>query len=160
MEKQQYIHSSAVIMGQVNLGDKVNIWPTAVLRGDMAPISIGDCTNVQDGSVLHTDRELPLVVGANVTIGHRAVLHSCTIGDNSLIGIGTIVLNGVRIGKNCMIAAGSLVSPNKEIPDNSLVMGSPGRIIRTLTQEEIHHLHQSPKTYWQLAVEQIEKEQE
>jgi carbonic anhydrase/acetyltransferase-like protein (isoleucine patch superfamily) len=159
LEKQRYIHSSAVVMGEVNLGDKVNIWPTAVLRGDLAPITVGDCTNIQEGSILHTDKDLPLEVAANVTIGHRVVLHSCTVGENSLIGIGAIVLNGVRIGKNCMIAAGSLISPNKEIPNNSLVMGSPGRIIRTLTQEEILHLHQSPKTYWELALTQMKKEQ-
>lgn len=114
MTKEQYIHPAAVVMGDVTLGKYVSIWPAAVVRGDMAAIRIGDWTNVQDGCVLHVDTGRPLIIGNNVTIGHRAVLHSCTVGDNSLIGIGAIVLDGAEVGDNCLIAAGSLISPGKK----------------------------------------------
>lgn len=160
MENTVYIHATAVVTGDVHLGEFVSIWPTAVLRADMDSIKIGDRTNIQDGCVLHVDTGIPLIIGNDVTVGHRAVLHSCTIGDNSLIGIGAIVLDGAQVGKNCLIAAGSLISPGKKIPDNSLVMGAPGRIIRTLTAEEIAKQQKSPKTYWELAVKAMEKEQE
>lgn len=160
MAKEQYIHPAAVVMGNVTLGKFVSIWPAAVVRGDMAAISIGDWTNVQDGCVLHVDTDRPLVIGNNVTIGHRAVLHSCTVGDNSLIGIGAIVLDGAEVGENCLIAAGSLISPGKKIPPNSLVMGAPGRIIRSLTAEEIEKQKQGPRRYWELAQRAMEKEQE
>lgn len=154
----RYIHPSAVVMGDVILGKHVSIWPGAVLRGDMDSISIGDWSNVQDGCVLHVETGIPLVVGEHVTIGHKAVLHSCTVGDNSLIGIGAIILDGAEIGDNCLIAAGSLVSPGKKIPDNSLVMGTPGRIIRCLTPEEIEKQRRSPKHYWKLAQRAMGKE--
>lgn len=160
MARQQYVHPSAVIMGEVKLGNCVSIWPSAVLRGDMDTIIIGDWTNVQDGCVLHVETGTPLKIGSNVTIGHRAVLHSCTVGDNSLIGIGSIVLDNAEIGENCLIAAGSLISPGKRIPPNSLVMGQPGRIIRTLTEEELTRQKNSPRTYWNLALQAMEKEQE
>lgn len=148
---EHYIHPTAVVMGDVTLGDKVSIWPMAVLRGDMDRIEIGDWTNVQDGCVLHVDTGTPLIIGKSVTIGHKAGLHSCRVGDNSLIGIGAIVLDGAEIGENCLIAAGTLISPGKKIPANSLVMGTPGRVIRSLTAEEIEKQKQSPRHYWELA---------
>jgi carbonic anhydrase/acetyltransferase-like protein (isoleucine patch superfamily) len=156
MEVLRYIHPSAVVMGDVSLGNYVSIWPNAVVRGDMDAVKIGDWTNVQDGSVLHVDTGIPLLVGNNVTIGHKAVLHSCTIGANCLVGIGAIVLNKAEIGENCLIAAGALVSPGKKIPPNSLVMGKPGRIIRKLDPDEIEKLKKSAKTYWQLALKAME----
>ena len=160
MEELRYIHPSAVIMGDVTLGEYVSVWPTAVIRGDMAPIHVGAWTNIQDGCVLHVDTGMPLKLGKNITIGHRAVLHSCTVGDNSMIGIGAIVLDGAEIGESCMVAAGSLVSPGKKIPPNSLVMGKPARIIRFLSEAEIEKLSLSPKTYWKLALKAMENEQE
>ena len=160
MENLRYIHPAATVMGNVTLGDYVNIWPAAVVRADMAPIEIGAWTNVQDGCVLHVETNLPLVIGSNVTIGHRAVLHSCSIGDNCLIGMGAIILDGAEIGENCLIAAGSLVPPGKIIPPNSLVMGLPGRVVRQLTQAEISKQKKSPRTYWQLALRAMGKEQD
>ncbi|MDD4658632.1 MAG: gamma carbonic anhydrase family protein [Eubacteriales bacterium] len=160
MENLRYIHPAATVMGHVTLGEYVNIWPAAVVRADMAPIQIGDWTNVQDGCVLHVDTGLPLLIGSNVTIGHRAVLHSCTIHDNCLIGMGAIILDGAEIGENCLIAAGSLVPPGKTIPPNSLVMGQPGRVVRQLTQAEIEKQKNSPRTYWQLALWAMGKEQD
>jgi len=160
MDTLNFVHPSAVVMGDVTLGKQVSIWPTAVLRGDMDAIKIGDWTNVQDGCVLHVDTGIPLLIGNSVTIGHRAVLHSCTIGDNTLVGIGAIVLDGAEVGENCLIAAGTLISPGKKIPPNSLVMGQPGRIIRTLTPEEVEKQKKSPKHYWELALKAMEKEQE
>lgn len=157
-ERQFYIHPSAVVMGDVTLGNQVSIWPQAALRADMSSITVGDGTNIQDGAVLHVDTGCPLVIGTGVTIGHQAVLHSCTVEDGCLIGIGAIILDGAVIGKYSMIAAGSLVSPGKKIPPNSLVMGTPGRIIRTLTEAEVEKLKNSARTYWQLA--QKAKEQE
>ena len=160
MENLRYIHPAATVMGNVTLGDYVNIWPAAVVRADMAPIEIGAWTNVQDGCVLHVETNLPLVIGSNVTIGHRAVLHSCSIGDNCLIGMGAIILDGAEIGENCLIAARSLVPPGKIIPPNSLVMGHPGRVVRQLTQAEIGKQKKSPRTYWQLALRAMGKEQD
>ncbi|MTI94984.1 MAG: gamma carbonic anhydrase family protein [Firmicutes bacterium] len=142
-------------MGDITLGKKVSIWPLAVLRADMAAMTIGDQTNIQDGVVLHVDSNHPLEVGNRVTIGHKAVLHGCTIADNCLIGIGSIVLDGAEIGENCLIAAGSLISPGKKIPANSLVMGKPARIIRSLTPEEIEAVGKSAENYWQMAQKQL-----
>lgn len=152
MAIKYYIHPAATVMGDVRLAERVNIWPAAVVRADMAPIIIGAGTNVQDGSVLHVETGAPLVIGANVTIGHRAILHSCTIGDNCLIGMGAIVLDGAEIGENCLIAAGALLPPGKIIPANSLVMGQPGRVTRQLTPAEIDKQRQSPEAYWRLAL--------
>ena len=126
------------IIGDVTLEENTSIWFNAVLRGDIENIHIGEGSNVQDGSILHTDPGYPLKVGKNVTIGHLVMLHGCTIGDNSLIGIGAVILNNAKIGKNCIIGAKALITENKEIPDNSLVVGSPGKVIRNLTEDEIH----------------------
>ena len=114
-----------------------SIWFNATLRGDIENIHIGNGSNVQDGSVLHTDPGFPLKIGKNVTIGHLVMLHGCTIGDNSLIGIGSIILNNAKIGKNCIIGANALITENKVIPDNSLVIGSPGKVIRKVLKDEV-----------------------
>lgn len=135
--KGSWVADNATVLGNVVLGANVSIWYGAVLRGDNDPITIGDNSNVQDGSVLHTDDGVPLTIGANVTIGHMAMLHGCRVGDGSLIGINAIVLNGATIGRNCLIGANALIPEGREIPDGSLVVGSPGRIIRQLTEEEI-----------------------
>jgi carbonic anhydrase/acetyltransferase-like protein (isoleucine patch superfamily) len=125
----------AQVMGRVILGPGVGIWFGAVLRGDNEPITVGEATNIQENRVLHTDIGYPLTIGANCTIGHRAMLHGCTIGDGSLIGMGATVLNGARIGSGCLIGACALITEGKEIPDGSLVMGSPGKVIRLLDAE-------------------------
>ena len=135
------------IIGDVTLEKNSSVWFNATLRGDIENIHIGEGSNVQDGSVLHTDPGYPLKIGKNVTIGHLVMLHGCTIDDNSLIGIGAVVLNKAKIGKNCIIGAKSLITENKEIPDNSLVMGSPGKIIRQLTEDEIEAVKQNAIRY-------------
>lgn len=127
----------AVVVGDVSIGRNSSIWYNAVLRGDEGPIIIGEETNVQDCCVIHTSKNYPVVIGDRVTIGHGAIVHGCKIGDNALIGMGAIILNGAKIGRNCLIAAGSLVTQNMEIPDGMLVMGSPAKIKRALTEEEI-----------------------
>lgn len=132
--KSCYIAEEATIIGSVILGENVNIWFGAVLRGDNEWIEIGQGSNIQEGCVLHTDMGSPLVVGANCTIGHRAILHGCSIGENSLVGMGATVLNGARIGRNSLVGANALVTEGKEFPDNSLIVGSPARAIRTLDE--------------------------
>ena len=128
--------SNASIIGDVTLEKNTSIWFNAVLRGDIENIYIGEGSNVQDGSVLHTDPGCPLKIGKDVTIGHLVMLHGCTIGDNCLIGIGAVILNNAKIGKNCIIGAKALITENKVIPDNSLVVGAPGKVIREVTEEE------------------------
>lgn len=130
-----FVAESAEVIGNVIIGDDVGIWFGAVLRGDNEAIAIGARSNIQENSTLHTDIGFPLSIGADCTIGHKAILHGCTIGDNSLVGMGAIVLNGAVIGRNCLIGAGALVTEGKVIPDNSLVVGSPGKVIRTLGPE-------------------------
>ena len=134
---ENWAASNASIIGDITLEKNTSIWFNTTLRGDVENIHIGEGSNVQDGSVLHTDPGYPLKIGKDVTIGHLAVLHGCTIGDNSLIGIGAVILNGAKIGKNCIIGAKALISENKEIPDNSLVVGLPGKIIRQVTESEV-----------------------
>ena len=142
-----WIAENATVIGSVALGRNVNIWFGSILRGDNDPISVGENTNVQDGSVLHTDDGVPLIIGSNVTIGHKAMLHGCTVGEGSLIGINAVVLNRAVIGKNCLIGANSLIPEGKVIPDRSLVCGSPGRIIRELNDHEISRLYASAEGY-------------
>ncbi len=147
-----WIAPTAVVIGRVILKKGASVWWNAVLRGDNEPITIGENTNIQDGSVLHTDIGFPLTVGRDVTVGHLVMLHGCTIGDGSLIGIGSVVLNGVRIGRNCLIGAKAFVPEGREIPDNSLVMGAPAKIIRTLDPEQIKRMHYGAEHYqenWQ-----------
>jgi carbonic anhydrase/acetyltransferase-like protein (isoleucine patch superfamily) len=132
-ESEYWIAPNAVVVGRVILKKNASIWFGVVARGDNDPIEIGENSNVQDNSVLHTDVGQPLTIGANVTVGHMAMLHGCTIGDGALVGIGSIVLNGARIGRGCLIGAGSLITEGKEIPDRSVVMGAPGKVVRELT---------------------------
>jgi carbonic anhydrase/acetyltransferase-like protein (isoleucine patch superfamily) len=133
---EYWIAPTAAVMGRVILKKNASVWWGATLRGDNDPIVIGEGSNVQDGSVLHTDTGSPLTIGANVTVGHMVMLHGCTIGDNTLIGIGSIVLNGARIGKNCLVGANCLITEGKEIPDNSLVMGAPAKVIREVSDQQ------------------------
>ncbi len=142
-----YVAESAMVMGSVLLKAGASVWFNAVLRGDREPIIVGENSNVQDCVVLHTDPGYPLVVGNFVTVGHKAMLHGCEIGDNSLIGINAVVLNGAKIGRNCLIGANALITEGKEIPDNSLVMGAPGKVIRELSAEEIAGLTKSAVDY-------------
>ena len=142
-----WVAPNATIIGDVTLEKNTSIWFNVTLRGDIENIHIGEGSNVQDGSVLHTDPGYPLKIGKNVTIGHLVMLHGCTIGDNSLIGIGAVILNNVKIGNNCVIGAKSLITENKEIPDNSLVVGSPGRVIRKLTEEEVKAVKENAIRY-------------
>ena len=135
-EGRFWIAPNAQVMGRVELKTDASVWWGAVLRGDNDPIVIGERSNVQDGSVLHTDEGTPLDIGADVTIGHMVMLHGCSIGDGTLIGIGSIVLNGARIGKNCLVGANTLITEGKEFPDNSMIVGSPGRVLRTLSPEQ------------------------
>lgn len=151
-----FIAQGAVVTGDVTLGNRVSIWYNAVLRGDMAPITIGDDSNVQECSVLHVSEGMPLSIGRGVTVGHGAILHSCTIGDNSLIGMGAIVLDGAKIGKNCIIAAGALVTGGTEIPDGSLVMGSPGKVRREMTEAEIESNRKNAEEYVALMEKELE----
>ncbi len=144
-----YVAPSASVIGSVVLGHSASVWFNCVLRGDNDIITIGDNTNVQDASVLHIDEGVPLSLGANVSIGHKAVLHGCSVGDNSLIGINAVVLNNARIGKNCLVGASALVTERKEIPDGSLVLGSPGRVVRSLTEAEIKGISEIAEHYVQ-----------
>jgi carbonic anhydrase/acetyltransferase-like protein (isoleucine patch superfamily) len=142
-----WIAPTAVLAGRVIVGPEVGIWFGVVARGDNEAITIGARTNVQENTVLHTDMGYPLSIGTGCTIGHKAMLHGCTIGDNTLIGMGATVLNGARIGMNCLIGAGALVTEGKEIPDNSLVVGAPGKVIRQLDDEAVAKLRQSAEGY-------------
>ena len=144
---ENWVAPNATIIGDVTLEKNSSIWFNAVLRGDIENIHVGEGSNIQDGSVLHTDPGFPLKVGKNVTIGHLVMLHGCTIGDNSLIGIGAVILNNAKIGNNCIIGAKTLIAENKEIPDNSLVVGSPGRVLRKVTDEEKKAVIENTKYY-------------
>ena len=142
-----WIAHNATVIGDVRLGANASIWFGAVLRGDNDPISIGKNSNIQDGSVLHTDIGAPLTVGENVTVGHMVMLHGCTVGDGSLIGIKSVILNRAVIGKSCIIGANTLIPEGKVIPDRSLVMGSPGKVVRELTDQEVAMLATSAAHY-------------
>ena len=144
---ENWVAPNATIIGDVTLEKNSSVWFNAVIRGDNENIHVGEGSNVQDGSVLHTDPGCPLRIGKDVTIGHIVMLHGCTIGDNSLIGIGSVILNNAKIGKNCIIGAKALITENKEIPDNSLVVGAPGRVVRKLTDDEIGKITENAKHY-------------
>ena len=147
-----WVAPDAVLIGKVKLERMASVWFGAVLRGDNDWITIGENSNVQDGSVLHTDPGLALSIGSNCTIGHKAILHGCTIGENSLIGMGATILNGAVIGRNCLIGANALVTEGKVIPDNSLVMGAPAKVVRMLDAAAADSLAKSAQSYvrnWQ-----------
>ena len=142
-----WIAESADVIGNVILGDQVSIWFNAVLRGDNDPITVGRASNIQDGSVLHTDLGFPLTIDEGVTVGHQVMLHGCFIGKNSLIGINSVILNGARVGENCLIGANSLIPEGKEIPNGSLAVGSPAKVVRQLDENAIASLRISAENY-------------
>jgi carbonic anhydrase/acetyltransferase-like protein (isoleucine patch superfamily) len=142
-----YLAPNAAVLGNVTLAEQVSVWFAATLRGDNDAISIGAGSNVQDGAVLHTDPGLPLSVGAHVSVGHQAMLHGCTVGEGSLIGIQAIILNGAAIGKDCLVAAGAVVTEGKTFPDNSLILGAPAKVIRELTAEERANMREIAENY-------------
>lgn len=142
-----WVADSAQLIGRVQLADGASVWYGAVLRGDNEWITLGARSNVQDGSVLHTDMGSPLTLGEDVTVGHQAMLHGCTVGDGSLIGIQAVVLNGAKIGRNCLVGAGALVTEGKEFPDNSLIIGTPAKVARTLSDEAIAGLRRNAEVY-------------
>jgi carbonic anhydrase/acetyltransferase-like protein (isoleucine patch superfamily) len=147
-----WIAPGAQVIGDITIGEDVGIWFNAVLRGDNDPITIGAGTNIQDGVMIHTDIGFPTRIGEGCTIGHHAIIHGCTIGDNSLIGMGATVLNGAVIGNNCLVGANALVSEGKIFPDNSLIVGAPARVIRTLDETVVARLRLSAENYvrnWQ-----------
>lgn len=142
-----FVANSAQVVGRVTLGEGSSVWFNTVIRADNEPMTIGAGSNIQDGSVLHSDTGFPLSVGARVTVGHQVVLHGCTVGDESLIGIGAVVLNGAKIGKHCLVGAGSLVTEGKEFPDGSMILGCPAKVVRQLTPEQIDGLRRSAQHY-------------
>ncbi len=144
---EYWIADSASVIGSVVLENNASVWFNAVVRGDCELITIGENSNVQDGAVLHADYGFPLQIGANVTIGHQAMLHGCTVGEGSLIGIQAVVLNGAKIGKGCIIGAGALIAEGKVIPDNSLVVGAPGKVVRELDETTRQGLLMSASHY-------------
>tara|TARA_S200000501_G_C20602464_1_gene646558 strand:- start:139 stop:669 length:531 start_codon:yes stop_codon:yes gene_type:complete len=147
VDPSAYITDSANIIGKILIKKDVSIWFYATLRGDNELIEIGDYSNIQENSILHTDKGFPLNVGKYVTIGHGVILHGCSISDNCLIGIKTVILNGAKIGKNCIVGAGSLITEGKEFPDNCLILGAPAKIIRPIQKEQINFIKDSAKNY-------------
>jgi carbonic anhydrase/acetyltransferase-like protein (isoleucine patch superfamily) len=146
-----YVAPNATLIGKVMLGEEASVWFGAVLRGDNEPITIGARTNVQESAVMHTDPGFPLTVGAGVTIGHQAMLHGCTVGDGSLIGIQAVVLNAAVIGKDCLVGAGAIVTERKQFADRSLILGAPAKLVRDLTDAEVASLREAAAHYVQRA---------
>ena len=142
-----YIAEQATVIGHVTLAQDCSVWSGAVIRGDNEHINLGAGVNVQEGAVLHTDPGYPMHIEAGVTIGHQAMLHGCTIGEGSLVGIQAVILNGAKIGKNCLVGAGALVTERKEFPDNSLIVGTPAKVLRTLTDDDIAGLRKNAAEY-------------
>jgi len=142
-----YVADSASLIGKVTLEVNASVWSGVTIRGDNERITIGENSNVQEGTVMHTDMGYPLTIGKNVTIGHQAMLHGCTVGDGSLIGIQAVILNGAKIGKGCLVGAGALVTEGKEFPDHSLIIGAPAKAIRTLGPDDIARLEASAASY-------------
>ena len=142
-----WIAPNATVLGDVALGEDVGIWFGATLRGDNERITVGARSNIQEGSTLHTDHGFPLTIGEDCTIGHNAILHGCTVGDGSLIGMGAILLNGARIGRGCLVGAGALITEGKEFPDGSMIIGSPAKAVRTLDEAMIARLKLSAAGY-------------
>ena len=142
-----WVADSAQVIGNVELAEGASIWFGAILRGDNEPMRIGRNSNVQDGSMLHSDPGSPLTLGEGVTVGHQVMLHGCSVGDGSLIGIKAVVLNGAKIGKNCLVGAGALVTEGKEFPDGSMILGSPANVVRQLTPEQIEGMQRAAAHY-------------
>jgi len=147
LDPNSWVASNSVIIGKVELKKDSNIWFNVTLRGDVEPITVGEGSNVQDGSVVHSDPGCPVIIGKNVTIGHLVMLHGCVIEDDCLIGIGSTILNKTKIGKNSIIGANALVTENKVIPERSLVLGSPGKIVRQVTDKEIEEIKENARHY-------------
>lgn len=154
-----WIAPGAVVKGNVVLGENVNIWYNAVIRAEINRIEIGKNSNVQDNCTIHVERNENVIIGENVTIGHGAIVHGCTVGDNTIIGMGAIVLNRAVVGRNCIIGAGALVTEDKVIPDNSVVVGSPARVIRAMTEEDIAHNTWNAMHYVEIAAEYAKEEE-
>lgn len=152
IDPSAYVFDTATVIGTVILGARVSIWPYATLRGDNEPIEIGADSNVQECCVLHTDPGVPLTIGRRVTVGHQVMLHGCTIGDGSLIGIQAVILNGAVIGRNCLIGAGALITEGKQIPDGSLVIGSPAKVVRQLDPAAIERMKSDADGYVQRTI--------
>jgi carbonic anhydrase/acetyltransferase-like protein (isoleucine patch superfamily) len=147
IDPSAWVAESAQVIGSVTLGVDASVWFGAVLRGDSEQLTVGRGSNIQDGSVIHADSGKPTVIGDGVTVGHLVMLHGCTIGDDSLVGIGSVILNGARIGRHCLVGARALVTEGKTFPDGSLIVGSPAVAVRTLTDEQIEGLRQSARHY-------------
>ena len=147
LDPNSWVASNSVVIGKVELKKDSNIWFNVTLRGDVEPITVGEGSNVQDGSVVHSDPGCPVIIGKNVTVGHLVMLHGCVIEDDCLIGIGSTILNKAKIGKNSIIGANTLVTENKVIPERSLVLGSPGKIVRQVTDEEIKSIKENADHY-------------
>jgi carbonic anhydrase/acetyltransferase-like protein (isoleucine patch superfamily) len=142
-----FVAETASVIGRVFLGEETSVWPGAVIRADNEPIVVGKGSNVQEGAVLHTDPGCPLTIGENVTVGHQAMLHGCTIEDGALVGIQAVVLNRAVIGKNCLVGAGAVVTEGKVFPERSLILGAPAKAVRTLSDEEVANLHKNASGY-------------
>lgn len=149
IDETAYVAETATVIARVTLGRRSSVWSQSVLRADNEPIDIGDETNIQEGAVLHTDPGFPLKVGNRVSVGHQAMLHGCTIGDGSLIGIQAVVLNGAVIGRNCLVAAGAVVLEGKTFPDNSLIIGAPAKVVRQFTEGDAAKLSDNARDYAQ-----------
>ena len=147
-----WVAESAEVIGMVELHKNASVWPQVVVRGDNDHIQIGEGSNVQDASVLHTDPGFPLVIGKHVTVGHKVMLHGCQIGDGSLIGIGAVTLNGAKIGKNCLVGAGALITEGKEFPDGSMILGTPAKVVKSLSPEQISGINDIAGRYVQNAL--------
>ncbi|MEY8688285.1 MAG: gamma carbonic anhydrase family protein [Leptothrix sp. (in: b-proteobacteria)] len=142
-----YVADNATVIGKAHLGARSSVWFGVVIRGDTDHIRIGAGSNIQDNSVLHTDAGIELVIGENVTVGHQCMLHGCEIGDGSLIGIGAIILNGAKIGRHCLVGAGALVTEGKEFPDHSMILGSPAKVVKTLSADQVERLARGAAHY-------------
>lgn len=151
MKNEAKIYDGAKVVGDVELKDNVSVWYNAVVRGDQAPISVDENSNIQDNCVVHVSKNYPVKIGKNVSIGHGAIVHGCTIEDNVLIGMGAIILNGAKISKNCLVGAGALITENKEFPEGSLIIGSPAKAVRQLSPEQIESIQENADEYVNLA---------
>ena len=156
--KNVFIHERAYVTGDVTLGDNANVWCGASIRGDLAPVIIGRNTSVQDNVTIHVGSGTPAVLGDDVSVGHNAVVHGCTVGNNVIVGMGSVILDGAKIGDNCIIGAATLITKNKEIPAGSMVYGNPYRIVRRLSEEEIRGITLNAEGYVRMAAEQLAEE--